>query len=55
MASGLVTTDIVMVNLFPYLAIRYGATDVPTTVVNGQKRIVGPAPEDEYVRAITRE
>ncbi len=53
MASELVTTDIVMVNLFPYLAIRYGATDVPTTVVDGRKRVVGPAPEDEYVRAIT--
>ena len=52
MASELVTTDIIMVNLFPYLAIRYGVTDVPATVVDGQKRVVGPLPEDEYVSAI---
>lgn len=41
-----------MVNLFPYLAIRYGVTDVPTTVVDGHARVVGPVTEDEYVRAI---
>ena len=53
MASDLVTTDVVMVNLFPYLAIRYGAEDVPTTVVDGKKRLVGPVAEAAFVEAIT--
>ena len=34
-----------MVNVFPYLAIRYQADDVPTTVVNGHKTLVGTYPE----------
>jgi hypothetical protein len=50
--SALITTDVVMVPLFPYLAIRYGVTDVPTTVVDGIARVVGPRPEDEFVDAI---
>lgn len=43
-----------MVNLFPHLAVRYQATDVPATVANGRTIVVGSAPEDEYVEAITR-
>ncbi len=38
-----------MVNVFPYLAIRYHADDVPTTVVNGHKTLVGTYPEEEAV------
>jgi len=41
-----------MVNLFPYLAIRYHADDVPTTVVNGKKTLVGPCDETEAVAKI---
>jgi hypothetical protein len=47
-----VRTDIIMVNLFPYLAIRYQADDVPTTVINGRKAIVGSVSESEYVGRI---
>ena len=47
-----VTTDVVMVNLFPYRAVRYQADDVPTTVIDGRKAIVGSVPETDYVRAI---
>jgi hypothetical protein len=50
--SDLVRTDIIMVNLFPYLAIRYQADDVPTTVINGRKAIVGSVSESEYVGRI---
>ena len=50
--SDLVTTDVVMVNLFPHLAVRYHADDVPTTVVNGKTAIVGDCPADEYVARI---
>ncbi len=38
-----------MVNVFPYLAIRYQADDVPTTVVNSHKTLVGTYPEAEAV------
>jgi hypothetical protein len=50
--SELITTDVVMVPLFPYLAIRYAVSDVPTTVVDGVARVVGPLPEDEFVETI---
>jgi hypothetical protein len=39
-----------MVNLFPYLAVRYQASDVPATVAI----VVGSVPEAEYVEAIAR-
>ena len=41
-----------MVNLFPYVAIRYQADDVPTTVVNGAKVLVGPYDESDAVHQI---
>jgi hypothetical protein len=41
-----------MVTLFPYLAVRYGVADVPTTVVNGRPVVIGPRAEDAYVRAV---
>jgi hypothetical protein len=40
------------VNLFPYLAVRYQATDVPTTVAGGRAIVVGSVAEDAYVEAI---
>jgi len=43
-----------MVNLFPYLAVRYQAPDVPATVANGRTIVVGSAPEEDYVDAIVR-
>jgi hypothetical protein len=53
-ACDRITTDIVMVNLFPYLAVRYQATDVPTTVADGRAIVVGSAAEEVYVDAIVR-
>ena len=52
--SDRVTTDVLMVPLFPYLAVRYGVADVPTTVVNGRATatVVGPLAEDEYLSAV---
>ena len=52
LASPLVSTDVIMVPLFPYLAVRYGVADVPTTVVNGTRRAVGPLEEDAYLTAL---
>lgn len=43
-----------MVNLFPYLAVRYQATDVPTTVANGRAVVLGSVAEADYVEAIVR-
>jgi hypothetical protein len=51
-ASPLVTTDVIMVNLFPYLAVRYQADDVPTTAIDGRKAIVGVVDEAEYVARV---
>jgi hypothetical protein len=52
LASARVTTDVVMVPLFPYLVVRYGVANVPTTVVNARTSVVGPLPEDEYLTAL---
>jgi predicted DsbA family dithiol-disulfide isomerase len=41
-----------MVPLFPYLAVRYGVGDVPTTVVNGRIAVVGPQDEDAYLAEV---
>lgn len=41
-----------MVPLFPYLAVRYGVADVPTTVVNGRTAVVGPRDEEAYLAAV---
>ncbi|HSF05965.1 MAG TPA: thioredoxin family protein [Methylomirabilota bacterium] len=50
--SDRVTTDVIMVNLFPYLAIRHQVDNVPTTVVNGRDKLVGPLDEAQYVARI---
>jgi Thioredoxin domain len=47
--SDRITTDVIMVNLFPYLAVRYQAGDMPTTVVNGRTAVVGTVADAEYV------
>lgn len=52
LASDLVTVDVIMVNLFPYMAIRYQAGDVPTTVVNGVKTLVGTYDEAVAIEKI---
>ena len=41
-----------MVPLFPYLAVRYGVADVPTTVVDGRAAAVGPMGEPAYLEAV---
>ena len=53
--SEQVTTDVIMVPLFPYLVVRYGVGDVPTTVVNGRPAAVGPLDEDAYLTAVLGE
>lgn len=52
LAAPRVTTDVIMVSLFPYLAIRHGADDVPTTVVNGRKAAVGALGEADYLARV---
>ena len=53
--SEQVTTDVIMVPLFPYLVVRYGVGDVPTTVVNGRPAAVGSLDEDAYLTAVLGE
>jgi len=50
--SPWITTDVVNITVLPYLAVRYGVDNVPTTVVNGKKACVGVLAEDEFVREI---
>ena len=53
--SDRVTTDVIMVPLFPYLAVRYGVGDVPTTVINGRPAAVGPLDEEAYLTVVLAE
>ena len=50
--SRWITTDVINVTVLPYLAVRYGVDNIPTTVVNGRKACVGALSEDDFVRAI---
>jgi hypothetical protein len=50
--SPRITTDVINIAVLPYLAIRHGVDDVPTTVVNGRKACVGALPEADFVRVI---
>jgi len=50
--SPWITTDVVNITVLPYLAVRYGVDNVPTTVVNGKKACVGVLAEDEFVQEI---
>ena len=50
--SPWITTDVVNITVLPYLAVRHGVDNVPTTVVNGKKACVGVLAEDEFVREI---
>jgi len=47
-----VTTDVIMVPLFPYLVVRYAVSNVPTTVVDGRTAATGPLAEDDYLGAV---
>jgi Thioredoxin domain len=50
--SPWITTDIVNIAVLPYLAVRYGVDNIPTTAVNGRKACVGVLAEEEFVREI---
>jgi hypothetical protein len=50
--SDRVRTDVIMVPLFPYLVVRHQVANIPTTVVDGRGKIVGPVAEDEFVARV---
>lgn len=51
--SERITTDVIMVPLFPYLVVRHQVSDIPTVVVDGGAgKIVGPLPEVEFVTRV---
>jgi len=50
--SPWITTDIVNIAVLPYLAVRYGVDNIPTTVVNRRKACVGVLAEEDFVREI---
>ena len=50
--SERVTTDVIMAPMFPYLVVRHQVSDLPTVVIDGRGKIVGPVPEDEFVSRV---
>jgi hypothetical protein len=49
-----VSVDVINVAVLPYLAIRHGVDDIPTTMANGVKACVGVRSEDAFVAAVLR-
>jgi hypothetical protein len=52
--SPRISVDVVNIAVLPYLAIRHGVDDIPTTVANGKKACVGVRPEEAFVREVLR-
>lgn len=52
MASGHITADMVETSEFPYLAVKYGVSGVPHTVINEEHSLIGPQQEADFARAI---
>jgi glutaredoxin-like protein len=51
--SPMVTVASIDATEFPDLVRRYGVNGVPKTIVNDKTEIMGAAPEDEFITAIT--
>ena len=49
-----ISVDVINVAVLPYLAIRHGVDDIPTTMANGKKACVGVRSEDAFVTAVLR-
>ena len=54
MENDNIKADMIEVNEFPQLAIKYNVMGVPKTVINESIEIVGMQPEEEFVRQIQR-
>ena len=52
MENDNIKADMIEVNEFPQLAIKYNVMGVPKTVINESIEIVGMQPEEEFVRQI---
>ena len=52
--SPRISVDVVNIAVVPYLAIRHGVDDIPTTVANGKKACIGVRPEEAFVRDVLR-
>jgi len=52
MANDNITADMIEVNEFPQLVVKYNVMGVPKTVINESIEIVGMQPEEEFLRQI---
>jgi predicted DsbA family dithiol-disulfide isomerase len=52
MASEFITGEMVEVSEFPQLAVKYGVSGVPQTVINETVHVIGAVPESEFARKI---
>lgn len=54
MASDRITGEMVEVNEFPHLAVKYGVQGVPNTIINETESVLGAQPEREVLKAVLR-
>ena len=52
MENDNIKADMIEVNEFPQLAIKYNVMGVPKTVINESIELLGMQPEEEFVRQI---
>ncbi len=52
MENDNIKADMIEVNEFPQLAVKYNVMGVPKTVINESVEVLGMQPEDEFVRQV---
>jgi len=48
-----IKADMIEINEFPQLAIKYNVMSVPKTVINETRELLGMQPEEEFLRQVT--
>jgi len=48
-----IKADMIEINEFPQLAVKYNVMGVPKTVINETRELLGMQPEDEFLRQVT--
>jgi predicted DsbA family dithiol-disulfide isomerase len=53
MENSNIKADMIEINEFPQLAIKYGVMGVPKTVINENIEMLGMQSEEEFLRQVT--
>jgi glutaredoxin-like protein len=54
LASDFISADMIEINEYPHLAVKYNVQGVPNTIINEKVSVVGAVPEIDLVRGIMK-